>query len=260
MSLSSISGARILVTRPAHQAGRLCRLIEQQGGLAIRFPVLRIVPTQDSFTLANKLNPYDWVIFTSPNAVNFALKANNGKIALQKNVHFASIGPATADTLKKAGIMIDLVPDSSHNSEALLACTELRQVKGLSFLIVRGCGGRELLAETLRSRGANVHYLEVYKRVLPTVNTEPVTTMLENAQLDIITITSVEALYNLLALLGEKIKKQLLSVPLIVISERIKKTAEELGFNRIAVSEKPSDTAIIRTVTALMNGEDKWPN
>jgi len=254
----TLKGAHVLVTRPEHQAENLSRLIEQQGGVAVRFPTLEIVSKHDAeqvkSTLAN-LDRFQWVIFISANAVNFALKANSGKIERAESVRFAAVGQATAQAMKLVGLPVDLVPENGYNSEALLAMPGLRQVEGQSFLIVRGEGGREQLATMLRSRGAEVNYLEVYKRILPLIDSSPVAELLEQHRLDVITVTSAEALQNLSLMLGEKNKKLLSIIPLVVVSDRIRCIAADMGFNRIAVTDSPIDTAILETVITCVTGE-----
>lgn len=253
-----LSGVRVLVTRPKHQAENLSRLIEEQGGIAVRFPTLDIVPKDDEeikFTLAN-LDRFQWVIFVSVNAVNFALKANSGKIGRTGSVRFASVGQSTAKAMKMAGLPVDLLPENGFNSEALLAMPQLQQVEGQSFLIVRGEGGREQLATTLRSRDAEVNYLEVYKRIIPRIDSSPVMELLAQHRLDVITVTSAEALQNLSLMLGENNNNKLLSlIPLVVVSDRIKDIAADMGFNRITVTDSPIDTAILETVITSVTGE-----
>ncbi len=252
-----LNGAHVLVTRPEHQAAYLSRLIEQQGGVAIRFPTMEIVARDDDRiidTLAN-LDSFQWVIFISANAVNFALKANSGKIPRTKSVRFAAVGQATAQAMKMAGLLVDLVPEHAYNSEALLALPQLQQVKGQHCLIIRGEGGREQLATTLRSKGAKVDYLEVYKRVIPEIDSSPVVELLAQHRLDVITVTSAEALQNLKLMLGEKNNKLLLSIPLVVVSDRIRCIAADMGFNRITVTDSPTDAAILETVITCVTGE-----
>jgi uroporphyrinogen-III synthase len=253
-----LNGAHILVTRPEHQAENLSRLIEQQGGVAVRFPTLEIIPREDGgeikATLAN-LDRFQWVVFISANAVNFALKANSGKIPGTKSARFAAVGQATAQAMKMAGLPVDLVPKDGYNSEALLAMPQLERVKGQHCLIVRGEGGREQLAATLCSRGATVNYLEVYKRVIPKIDSSPVVNLLAQHCLDIVTVTSAEALQNLNLMLDEENKKLLSSIPLVVVSDRIKDIAAEMGFKRITVANSPVDTAILETVITCVTGE-----
>ncbi|PPK77870.1 uroporphyrinogen-III synthase [Methylobacter tundripaludum] len=252
-----MNGACVLVTRPEHQAENLSRLIEQRGGVAVRFPTLEIVSRDDDrikSTLEN-LDGFQWVVFISANAVNFALKANSGKIPRTKSVRFAAVGQATAQAMKMAGLPVDLVPEYGYNSEALLEMPQLQQVEGQNCLIVRGEGGREQLATTLRSRGAEVDYLEVYKRIIPRMDSSPVVELLAQHRLDVITVTSAEALQNLSLMLGEKNNKLLSLIPLVVVSDRIRCLAADMGFNRITVTDSPIDTAILETVITCVTGE-----
>lgn len=253
-----LNGAHILVTRPEHQAENLSHLIEERGGVAVRFPTLDIVSRDNADeiqdTLAN-LDRFQWVIFISVNAVNFALKANGGKIARTKSVRFAAVGQSTAQAMKVAGLPVDLVPENGYNSEALLAMPQLQQIEGQNCLIVRGEGGREQLATVLRSRGAEVNYLEVYKRISPRIDSSSVVKLLEQHSLDVITVTSAEALQNLNLMLGEKNNKLLSLIPLVVVSDRIRRQAFDMGFNRVTVTKSPIDTAILETVITCVTGE-----
>ncbi|WP_027159695.1 uroporphyrinogen-III synthase [Methylobacter luteus] len=256
--IRGLNGARVLVTRPAHQAENLSRLIQERGGEVVRFPVLDIVARDNIEEVQDalkNLDKFQWVVFISPNAVNFALKANNGKIDRLKTVRFAAVGRATAQALEAAGLTVDVVPEQGYTSEALLAMPQMQQVKGQACLIVRGEGGREELANTLRSRGAVVQYLEVYKRTIPSIDSSQVVQLLAQQRLDVITVTSGEALQNLLIMLGENNHQLLLPIPMVVVSDRIRQLAAGMGFKRIAVTENPADTAILETVTIICNGE-----
>jgi uroporphyrinogen-III synthase len=255
--MTALNGIRVLVTRPAHQAENLCRLIEENGGIPVRLPTLEIVAQGDLLAIQKTLASLDcfhWLIFVSANAVNFALKANNGKIAIPKTLQLAAIGKATSKALAIAGLSVDLEPLQNFNSESLLALPELQTMQGQRVLIVRGEGGREELADTLRSRGADVHYLNVYKRIIPGTNNTAVISMLEQNGLDIITATSGEVLQNLLIMLGATYYQQLFSLPLVVVSDRIKQLAVDMGFKHIAVTANPSDEAILETINQSNRG------
>ena len=263
---NALKGAHVLVTRPDHQAENLCRIIELQGGIAVRFPVLQIVrldgqsdsQSDDPPTATNpltQLSKYRWLIFTSANAVNFALKANGGRIAQFQATQIAAIGQATAKELESADLQVAMIPKTGYDSESLLAMPQLQHVNGQDILIVRGQGGREELANVLRSRGANVSYWEVYKRVIPDIDTTEVINLLEQDLLDVIVITSCEALQNLATMLGTNYIRRMATIPLVVISDRISSLAAEMGFMRIAVTGCPSDLAILETAIAVINGE-----
>jgi uroporphyrinogen-III synthase len=262
--INLLNGARVLVTRPAHQAGNLSRLIEERGGVAIRFPTIDIVALDDSCAIQSTLahlDRYQWVVFVSANAVTMhSYYSDDGKIKKFKSMRIAAIGKATAQALAQAGLPVDLVPESGYNSEALLAMPQMQQMQGQGCLIVRGEGGREELATALRRRGAYVEYLDVYKRIIPSIDNSQVSLLLAQDTLDVITVTSGEALQNLLIMLEEKHHQQLFKVPLVVVSNRIRQIAADMGFKRIAVTNSPSDVAILETVTMCVTGGIEWPN
>lgn len=240
----------VLVTRPERQADALCGMIEQQGWHAVRFPTLEILAIE-SAQVKQQLKcvaEYQWLIFISVNAVNFALNANSGKIDSFRQVPLVAVGNATKKALQAAGLEVDLLPETQFNTEGLLATEEMKHVRNKACLIVRGQGGRETLANSLRERGAKVDYMEVYKREVPDCNNSQVIKMLRRGELDVITITSGEALTNLLGMIDKSLHALLFAVPLVVISYRIKVQAEKDGFKQIAVTDNPSDTAIIETV------------
>ena len=251
-----MSENNVLVTRAEHQAGSLCQLIEQQGWNAVRFPTLEIVAV-DSQDLKQQLETadrYQWFIFISTNAVNFAQSLFNVKIGPLQNVLCIAVGQATCEALSRCGVTNTLMPAEGFNSEAILTLPELQSLNGKSCLIVRGEGGRELLASTLRERGALVDYLEVYKRVLPSYESALINSYLLDKSLAAITIYSGEALQNLVQILAqEKIKKKLLTMPLVVISQRVYALAKEIGFKHIIIANEASDEAM---VNALLNGEE----
>jgi len=259
-----LNGAHVLVTRPAHQAENLSRLIEEQVGVAVRFPTLAITALDDSCMIQNTLahlDRYQWLVFISANAVTMhSYYSDGGKIKKFKSVRIAAIGKATAQALALAGLPVDLVPENGYNSEALLAMPQMQQINGQRYLIVRGKGGREELATTLRSRGATVEYLDVYKRIIPGVDSSQVSLLLAQDKLDVVTITSAEALQNLLIMLEEKHHQRLFEAPLVVVSNRIRQIAADMGFKRIAVTNSPSDVAILETVTMCVTGGIEWPN
>lgn len=254
-----LNGINILVTRPAHQAEGFSRLLENYGGCAIRMPAMAIEELDNDNEIKNtfeNLFRFDWVIFISANAVNFALRANSGKIPNFMNTSVAAIGQATADALQNASIPVHLVPEKGYSTEDLLAMPQMQDIKEQRFLIVRGRGGREQLASLLVSKGAkSVEYLEVYKRVLPSIDCKPATLMLAEKKLNVITVTSGEILQNLLIMLDKKYHEYLFTLPLVVVSDRIRQMAITMGFKRIVMANSPSDKAQLEAVIMIVTGE-----
>ena len=228
MTDGPLSGCRILVTRPSSQAAPLCEAIREAGGEPVSFPVLRIVPVSAA-DVAAKLAAVpkpDIAIFVSRNAVEHGLEHVNDTGATR-----AAVGPATADAIRAAGARVDVVPADGADSEHLLAEPAFADVSGRNVLIVRGETGRELLADTLRARGATVHYLPVYRRepaVLPAGQVDAVASALRRGDIDFVVVLSVETMQNLLALLPAFAGDLLRQSTLVAPGERVIQGACEL--------------------------------
>ena len=253
---TELNGALVLVTRPTAQADNLCQLIEQYGGRALRFPTLEIRSTEVAPEMIAKTLACDWLIFTSSNAVDFALKAFDGKMPDLRSMRLAAVGQATAKALQHSGLSVACVPEQEFSSEGLLAEPNMQQVVGQRIMIVRGVGGREKLAQTLRQRGAAVDYLEVYRRCQPEIDNGELVQQLQEGRLAASTVTSGESLQNLLAMLDASAGALLRRLPLIVASDRIGQLAQQLDFEQITVSRQPTDAAILETLTMLFCGEN----
>lgn len=257
----SLAGLGILVTRPAAQSQGLCRLIESSGGRPVPFPTVEIGPPADPAAALSLLSQsWDILIFVSRNAVERALAMLSDAGATQDQrvgaIHafggakLAAVGRATAAALQEAGASPDLVPERGHDSEALLALPELTQVAGRRVLIVRGEGGRALLSETLRARGAEVAFAEVYRREVPNVDAEHLLPTWQR-EVQILTATSDQVLQNLLDLLPHQAHGWLHKLPLAVLSERNAQTAMQLGFRTVAVARETSDDGLCDALCRL---------
>jgi uroporphyrinogen-III synthase len=249
-----LKGVGILVTRPAAQAGSLCELIEQQGGAAFRFPVLEIIQPADPQAVtrfSERLDAFDWAFFVSANAVNMALPVILEKRSWPESVSIAVIGKRSAEELQRFGMVADLVPESRFDSEGLLALPQMQQLDGQRCVIFRGGGGRDLLANTLRERGARVEYVEAYRRIRPRVDSNTLLTQWRAGMIDIVLVNSVESLQNLTEMLGSAGKSLLLSTPLLVVSERLAAIARQLGFKKPPlVANNATDAAVLDALLA----------
>lgn len=251
-------GRRVLVTRPAEQAEKLSRAIEFEGGQAVRFPAVEIsdseVPTVVE-KIIGRLDDFHWAVFVSANAVQRGVPWVLRRREMPANLKIAVVGQATAQALGNFGLHPYLCPSSGYNSEALLAMDELRDMKGQEVVLFRASGGRELLAETLAKRGAQVEYAEVYRRCLPSPSVATnLRQALVNAPVDVVITTSKAVLENLCHLAGENLLEKLRGIPLVVIGSRQAQQARELGFTQIWVAREPSDAALVQTI---IEHEDK---
>ena len=247
----SLQGKRILVTRPAEQAAKLAQMIAAQGGQAVFFPLLAIGVADDPAPLQRaiaQLDDYAFAIFISPNAVDFGLPQILAARPWPCALRAAAIGPSTTLQLAAHGVANVISPTERFDSEALLELPEFaaQALAGKKVLILRGNGGRELLAETLGQRGAQVCAVTCYHRS-PPADGEPVVSLLRNRQLDALTISSSEGLRNLLALLDTDAFEHLRRLPLFVPHQRIAQVAAELGLQRVVLSA-PADAGIIESL------------
>ena len=247
-----MTARRILVTRPAGQAGHLCGLLEAAGHEAIALPTIEILNPADSYrveALVDTLEDYDLAVFVSVNAVRMGVEPILNQRDWPDNTRIATVGASSAEALLPYGLSVDLMPGHQYNSEALLALEELQDMSGQNVVIFRGNGGRELLRDTLLARGADVDTVEVYQRTCPAVDAQYMQTLLQPGYLDCITITSNEALQNLYAMAGSEGQPLLLKIPLVVIGPRQAARARELGFVQEAViAANASDAAIVAAI------------
>ncbi|WPL17793.1 Uroporphyrinogen-III synthase [Thiorhodovibrio winogradskyi] len=250
-----LKGQTILVTRPAEQAAHLCDLIQLANGAALLFPTVKIRPSVHASKAQDRMRePWNLMIFISRNAVNFARTLlPNGQLPAPPPAGplIAAVGAATAAALDDAGRPPDLVPSQHFDSEGLLELPELTNVRGDRILIVRGEGGRPMLGDTLRQRGAEVVYAEVYCRGLPESDaTDQIPAW--HDKLDLLTATSDEVLNNLHRLVPESEHSWLRTLPLAVYSNRTAARAMELGFRTVAVASESSDPALIDALCRLV--------
>jgi uroporphyrinogen-III synthase len=235
--LPPLSGLTVLVTRPATQSASLCAQIETQGGTAIAFPAIEIEPLAAVTAVA-----HDLIVFVSVNAVTHGLQC----IEKGPTTRIAAIGKATAAALAQAQMPADIVPEAGFNSEALLAHPELALTSGARVLIVRGAGGRELLQETFIAHGVSVETREVYRRVRPTVDDgrrADIEARWSDEGIDVVTLTSIETLHNLLSMLTEPGRELLRKTTLLVASKRIMEAAEAAGLRGTAIIASGADDA-----------------
>lgn len=232
----------VLVTRPIEQADRLMRRLQALGARPLLFPALEIAAISQPERLDRLLadvERHDWLLFVSPTAVEYGLRAlrRAGKTAAAMRINTAAVGTATAVALRTAGWPVVVAPEAGDDSEHLLALPEFADMQGRRVLIFRGEGGRELIADTLRGRGAQVDYAECYRRVCPGGDPQPLRQALAEGHLQAVTAFSGETLDNLLSLAGDAARHTLRALPLFVPHPRIAEQARVLGFARTVLTK-----------------------
>ena len=171
MTSLPLAGRRILVTRAAHQAGKLSDELRAFGAVPVEVPVLEIRPPA-SFDLLDRalrqLHRYNWLILTSANTVRALIDRVaelNLPIEPTPSLQVAAIGEATAAAARKAGFSIALIPDS-YVAESLVESLA-EQVSGQRVLLARAETARDVIPGALREAGALVDAVDAYRNVLP---------------------------------------------------------------------------------------------
>jgi hydroxymethylbilane synthase len=250
---TALAGRVVVVTRPAGQGENLAQHVRAAGGTAFLFPALAIepvAPPAHTVALLCDQRRFDWAVFVSANAVAHGLPHLLGGAAWPQGLRAAAVGASTAAALRARGVVEVLSPASGGDSESLLALPAMQQVSGQRVLVFRGAGGRELLADTLRARGAQVEYVECYRRVRPSADPEPLRERVRRGDLDAITAASSEALANLVELAGADLAPRLVELPVFVTHSRIGEAARRLGFSRVQVTPG-SDEGLLQGMMAF---------
>ena len=257
MRSKPLAGKNVVVTRPAHQAQAFARLIKDAGGRAILFPAIEIRDVKDPWSvtrLVDRLDQYDLAIFVSPNAVERALKLISGRRRFPSRLKVATVGGAGVRALERFGITGIAAPQGRYDTESLLELPALAAVKGLRVVIFRGEGGRELLGETLRERGAVVEYAECYRRVKPELDAAPLLQAWSSKGVDAVTATSSEGLRNFADMIGPSGRERLPDTPVFVPHPRIAEAAQGLGVRKVIVTG-PGDEGILTGLAAYFSAQ-----
>jgi len=191
---------KVLITRPRAQADDFAEKLRSAGFEPIFFPVIEIQPIENNVALERaleKLTCYEWVVFTSVNAVEvvFSLTPNPSPNGRGVGVRVAAIGPKTAEALRKYSIEPDFVPEE-YVAEAILP--GLGDLQGKWVLLPRAEIARKALPEAIADAGGIAHEIAVYK-TLPT-EPDPEGIAALKSGVDVVTLTSPSTVQNFVAI------------------------------------------------------------
>jgi len=247
-------GKRIVVTRAREQASELVELLREQGAEAIEFPVIRIVPPasyDDLDAALARLDSYDWLIFTSPNAIEMLLRRLRelaSDIRALGRASICALGPATARSLEEKGLRVDLVPEAYVAEGVAEAFAQASgdnarptyDLQGKRVLLPRAKVARDVLPQRLRDLGALVDVVTAYETVLEESEAEPMRERLRSGEVDAITFTSSSTVHNFVALIGPHQVQELTRTVLIAcIGPITAQTAADHGLSVGLVAEPP---------------------
>lgn len=228
-------GKRIVITRAREQASDLVRCLSDLGAECIECPTIKIEPPPDVKPLEDaveRIDTYDWIIFTSVNGVNFFFKAlfrqNKDARALGR-IRTACIGPATAAKLLEFGVNSDIIPNS-YRAESVVEVFETEQLNGKKILIPRAKEARPILPVELKKMGALVNEVCAY-RTSAVDKAGLLLSRLADKTIDMVTFTSSSTVNNFKSMIPlEQFETLIKGIAVASIGPITEQTAKDLGF------------------------------
>lgn len=252
-------GTRALVTRPKEQAVELVQLLEAAGAEVVEAPLIRVAPPEDYHPLDHacaQVERFDWIVFSSTNSVDAFMSRLLGSardLRVLRGVGLCAVGPATADRLAAHGLKADLIPSEFRGEGVIEALTRTDTVAGKRVLLPRADIGREVIADELRRRGADVVEVIAYR----TIPTEPGTDgepdvyrMLLERRLDIVIFTSPSAVRSFTRALGAEPAADLLRPAVVAAIGPV--TAEAAARQDIHAAVIPRRSTVPDLVDAIV--------
>lgn len=253
--MHTLQHKRILITRTRRQASDLAAQLEALGAIPILIPTIEITPP-DTYApldaaLAKLDTPggegYDWLIFTSANAVQVFTERRAAN-AIPKKI--AVIGPATAKAVQGIGLQVDLIPPS-YVAESL-AESLMPHVSGKNILLIRATEARDILPEALTRAGATVTIGEAYRNRIPPESIPALQQLFASAEShpDAITFTSASTARNLVALLEAANLTLPSTIKLVSIGPITSQALRDLGLHPHFEAMEPTIPALVETLAS----------
>lgn len=248
----ALAGRTVVVTRAAAQAGEFVAELERYGAKVIICPTIEIAEPESYERLdeaINHLYGYDWLIFTSANAIEYFLRRLNARgvgVAELDEIKVCAIGQASADKLRDAHVHVDVIPSQSKAEGVFEALSEFvggaEHLHGLNILLPRAAVGRDYLPKALEDAGARVDVVTAYRTVVPdNLDRGRLSAMLAGSA-DCIAFTSSSTVKNLALLFDtHDLGKVLSGLTIACIGDVTTATAEEFG---LSVQIQPPQSTI----------------
>jgi uroporphyrinogen III methyltransferase/synthase len=238
--LKPLAGKRIVVTRAAAQAGALTQALGEAGAEVLLLPLVEFLEAENTESLdgaLRELGSFDWLIFTSANAVRFLAKRGRelGLLHLgdsKSGPRVAAVGPATASAAEAEGFAVDMVPAHHRGSEvAAELIAELGpRMRGTRVLLPRGNRADDALPSLLKEAGATVTQVIAYRTEESSDADSGLLEEIRRGGVDVITLASPSAFYALTELIGpETLARIAMRTSLAAIGSTTAAAVQEFG-------------------------------
>jgi uroporphyrinogen III methyltransferase/synthase len=243
-------GRSIAITRAPGQAADLARKLRALGANAVELPAIAICPASDYGPLdlaIERIDTYDWVIFTSANGVRFFLQRLDASARDLRDIkaRLCAIGPATRDAIETLHLKVDVIPDE-YVAESLVARLSAFDLKGKRVLLPRAAVARDVIPLELSRRGAHVDVVEAYRTVAPeNLGVLAAHLLCGSHKPDWITFTSSSTVKNFVAAVGREL---LDGVRIASIGPVTSATARAQGLEIAAEAEEYTSDGLVRAI------------
>jgi uroporphyrinogen III methyltransferase/synthase len=239
---------RILITRPRAQADDFAHKLRAAGFEPIFFPVIEIQPIKNNVALEralSKLGCYDWLVFTSVNAVEVVCS----QLPNESMPQVAAIGPKTAEALEARGITPDFVPEE-YVAESILP--GLGDLRGKWVLLPRAEIARKALPEAIFEAGGIPHEIAVYKTLPVEPEAEGLAAL--RSGVEIVTLTSPSTVHNFAAI-ARQYELDPLSLPgnplFACIGPITEQAAREQGLTNLVVAKEYTTEGLVEVISKM---------
>jgi uroporphyrinogen-III synthase len=247
-----LSGLRVVVTRAEHQSEGLAAAFERAGAGVEMLPLLAVVPPADPRPLERAvmdLVSYDWLVFTSANAVETFLRLTG---PLPSALRVAAVGPATAAALRAFGSEPHL---TAHKSEAGgLAAELVPRVAGRRVLLPQAADARPYLLQSLKTAGAEAVAVVAYDKRLPQEAPARAAELFSTHPLGWVTFTSPRIVRHFAELIGADWERRKGELRAASIGPVTSAELRSQGIEPAAEAERPGDEEMAAAVVAAVNG------
>ncbi|HEY4573506.1 MAG TPA: uroporphyrinogen-III synthase [Thermoanaerobaculia bacterium] len=244
--MPSLAGLRVVVTRAEHQSEGLAAAFERAGARVELLPLLEVVPPADPRPLeraAAEIASYDWLVFTSANAVEAFLPLTG---PLRSGLRIAAVGPATAAALRAFGSEPHL---TAHKAEAEgLAADLAPRIAGRRVLLPQAADARPVLLQELKEAGAEAVAVVAYDKRLPPEAPARAAELFATS-IGWVTFTSPRIVRHFVELFGADWERRKGELRAVSIGPVTSAELRRFGVEPAAEAERPGDEEMVAAVT-----------
>jgi uroporphyrinogen III methyltransferase/synthase len=243
-------GKRIVVTRAAQQSSVLTDRLAELGADVLEMPAMKIARLDLAPLRAEMaaLEGYQWLIFTSQNAVSIFWEQllGSGRDARSfAGLSIAAVGPATAGALLERGIAVDVIPERFVAEGLLEKLGERDDVAGARVLYVTAEGSREVLPEGLEGLGAEVNIIHAYRSIRDGAGANKLKKALDSGTVSAVTFTSASAVRGYVDAVSEELS---LRAPAVTIGPQTSEAVTKAGIELLGEAEESTTDGLLAAV------------